>query len=216
MVNGYYVIDAHSHIYPEKIARLAINHTDEFYSENSKRKGTVEDLLTSSHQQAVDKFVVQSVATSKKQVKSINEFIAREVEAHSDKLIGLGTMHPESDDIEGDILHLKDLGLKGIKIHPDIQNFKIDCEGYKKIYELATKHGLVMLMHTGDNRYDNSNPNRLIPILKEFSSLTVIPQEPGGEQERIGARQCGAETPLRTPRRTRCEGHVCRIRGFHA
>lgn len=180
MVNGYYVIDAHSHIYPEKIASLAVNHTDEFYSENSKRKGTVEDILNSSHQQSVDKFIVQSVATSKKQVKSINEFIAREVANHSDKFVGLGTMHPESDDIEGDVLHLKDLGLKGIKIHPDIQNFKIDCDGYKKIYENAQKHGLVMLIHTGDNRFDNSNPNRLIPILKEFKNLTIVGAHFGG------------------------------------
>lgn len=174
MINGYYIIDSHCHIYPQKIAQLAVNHTDEFYNENSKRKGTVEDLITSSYKQGIDKFIVQSVATSKKQVKSINEFIAREVENNKDKFVGLGTMHPESDDLEGDFMHLKELGLKGIKIHPDIQNFKLDCPGYMKIYELASKHGLVMLMHTGDSRYDNSNPNRLIPILKEFKNLKVV------------------------------------------
>ena len=36
MINGkYYAIDAHCHIYPEKIAKLAVDHTDNFYSENS-------------------------------------------------------------------------------------------------------------------------------------------------------------------------------------
>ena len=45
MIKGkYYVIDSHCHIYPEKIASLAINHTDEFYSEHSHCKGTIEDL----------------------------------------------------------------------------------------------------------------------------------------------------------------------------
>ena len=35
-------------------------------------------------------------------------------------------------------------------------------------------------MHTGDNRYDNSNPNRLLPILKDFPNLTVIGAHFGG------------------------------------
>ena len=82
--------------------------------------------------------------------------------------------------MEGDIEHLIELGLKGIKIHPDIQDFKVDDDGYKKAYEICEKKGLPVLMHTGDYRYDNSNPNRLIPILNEFKNLTVIGAHFGG------------------------------------
>ncbi len=178
--NKYYVIDAHAHIYPDKIAALAVHHTDEFYHENSCAKGTVEDLLTNPDMSRIDKFIVQSVATTPKQVKSINEFIARSVEENKGKFIGLGTVHPESLDPEGDINHLLDLGLKGIKIHPDIQNFDMDDKGYLKVYELCEKHNLPVLMHTGDNRYDHSNPNRLIPLLQNFKELTVVGAHFGG------------------------------------
>ena len=34
MVNGIYTIDAHCHIYPEKIAARAVAGTDNFYGEN--------------------------------------------------------------------------------------------------------------------------------------------------------------------------------------
>ena len=180
MYNGYFIIDSHCHIYPEKIASLAVNHTDTFYNEKSKCKGTIADLLEDDKISHIDKFIVQSVATSKHQVRKINEFIASEVKDNPDKLIGLGTMHPESDDLEGDILHLISLNLKGIKLHPDIQNFKVDNEGYKKIYELASRYSVPILMHTGDNRYDNSNPNRLVPILKEFKNLKIIGAHFGG------------------------------------
>ena len=37
-----------------------------------------------------------------------------------------------------------------------------------------------MLLHTGDCRYDNSNPNRLIPILEKYPNLTVIGAHFGG------------------------------------
>ena len=35
-------------------------------------------------------------------------------------------------------------------------------------------------MHTGDNRYDNSNPNRLVPVLNIFTGLTIIGAHLGG------------------------------------
>lgn len=178
--NKYYVIDAHAHIYPDKIAAIAVHHTDDFYHENSYSKGTVEDLLTANETNRIDKFVVQSVATTPKQVKSINEFIANSVNANKDRFVGLGTVHPESTDAKGDMAHLIELGLKGIKIHPDIQNFDMDDKGYIRFYELCEEYSIPVLMHTGDNRYDHSNPNRLIPLLKNFPNLTIVGAHFGG------------------------------------
>ena len=180
MINGFFVTDAHCHIYPEKIAERAIHGTDTFYSEHSVGTGTVGNLIETGGRAGIDRFVVQSVATTPKQVKSINEFIAGEVEAHSGKLIGLGTLHPDSPDIKGDIEHLVSLGLKGVKLHPDIQAFKIDDYRCLKIYELCEERKLPILMHTGDNRYDYSNPNRLLPILQIYTGLTVIGAHLGG------------------------------------
>ena len=180
MVNGYEIIDAHCHIYPEKIAEKAVHGTDTFYDIVSKRKGTAKDLIDEKQSSGVDKFIVQSVATTPRQVKSINEFVAKEVELFGDFLIGLGTLHQDSETMKEDVLHLVELGLKGVKLHPDIQNFKIDEERYFEIYELCEKHNLPILMHTGDYRYDNSNPNRLIPVLETFKNLTIIGAHFGG------------------------------------
>ena len=181
MINGkYYAIDAHCHIYPEKIAKLAISHTDNFYGVESFNQGTIEDLLLASERAGIDKCIIQSVATTPKQVKSINKFISESVSLYKDKFVGLGTIHPRSEDMEGDIEHLVELGLKGVKIHPDIQDFKVDDDGYKKAYKICEEKGLAVLMHTGDSRYDNSNPNRLVPILKEFKNLTVVGAHFGG------------------------------------
>ncbi len=181
MVDGkYFVTDSHCHIYPEKIAEKAVGGTDRFYGVTSHCRGTVEDLLSEGEKAGIDRFIVQSVATTPKQVKSINEFIAGEVAAHPGKLVGLGTLHPDSEDLAGDVAHLRELGLRGVKLHPDIQAFKIDDYRCLKIYELCEETGLPILMHTGDNRYDYSNPNRLLPILDIYSGLTVIGAHFGG------------------------------------
>lgn len=180
MVNGYFITDAHCHIYPEKIAERAVAGTDNFYGGRSVCRGTVEDLLNEGAKAGIDRFLVQSVATSPKQVNSINEFIAAEVAKHPEKLIGFGTLHPDSEDIRGDIKHLLSLGLRGVKLHPDIQAFKIDDYRCLKIYGLCEQEGLPILMHTGDRRYDYSNPNRLLPVLEIYTGLTVIGAHLGG------------------------------------
>ena len=183
MVKGFYVIDAHCHIYPEKIAEKAVAATDRFYSSTAYGKGTVEHLVKAYGEFGIDHAIVQSVATTPHQVKSINEFIAKEVELSDGFLTGLGTLHPDSSDIAGDIEHLRELGLKGVKLHPDIQGFKVDKSELLKIYELCEKQALPILMHTGDYRYDNSNPNRVLPILKAYPCLTMIGAHFGGWSE---------------------------------
>lgn len=180
MVNGIYVIDSHCHIYPEKIVDKAVAGTDNFYGVKSYCRGTVKDLMEQGETAGIDRFIVQSVATTPKQVASINNFIANEVSLNPEKLTGLGTLHPESEDIKGDVEHLVSLGLKGVKLHPDIQAFRLDDERCLKIYELCEEKGLILLLHTGDNRYDYSNPNRLLPVLKTFKNMKVIGAHFGG------------------------------------
>ncbi len=180
MINGIEIIDAHCHIYPEKIAARAVNGTDTFYGAHSVGTGTVEDLIEREEKAGVDRFIVQSVATTPHQVASINNFIASEVSKNPVKLTGLGTLHPESEDIKADVLNLLSLGLKGVKLHPDIQRFKLDDYRCLKIYELCEEYNLPVLIHTGDNRYDFSNPNRMVPILETYDRLTVIGAHLGG------------------------------------
>ena len=173
-------VDAHCHIYPEKIAARAISGTDTFYGLHSVKNGIVSDMIKEGDSLGIDHYVVQSVASIPRQVKSINEFIAREESEHKGRLTGLGTLHPDSEDIEGDFEHLCELALHGVKLHPDIQNFRIDDKKCMKIYELCEAHDLPILMHTGDYRYDNSNPDRLVPVLKAFPKLTVVGAHLGG------------------------------------
>lgn len=189
------VIDSHCHIYPEKIAALAVQHTDEFYHENSTGKGTSEDLISQGTAAGVDRFLVQSVATVPRQVDSINVYIAGEVTKHKDRFIGLGTMHPDSRDMEGELLRLLDLGLKGVKLHPDMQDFQVDSRKSMELCALCERYDVPILMHTGDKRYDRSNPDRLYPLLKAFPGLTLVGAHMGGWSLWDTAWQTLAELP---------------------
>lgn len=180
MIDNYFVIDSHCHIYPDKIAVAATANTDKFYDVTANHDGKVSTLYGLKESSGIDHFIVQSVATTPKQVKSINEFIAGAVAQSEGSMTGLGTLHPDSADMKEDIRHLKELGLHGIKLHPDIQQFAIDDKRCLRIYELCEQEGLPILMHTGDNRYDYSNPNRLRPVCEKFEGLVIIGAHMGG------------------------------------
>ena len=176
----YKIIDAHCHIYPDKIAEKAAAATCDFYEGlGSTLNGTVSTLSKEAKIAGIKHCVVQSVATTPKQVSSINHFIAKSVAESNGEFTGLGTLHPDSEDIEADVEEIISLGLRGVKLHPDIQQFKIDDYRMLKIYELC-EGKLPLLIHTGDHRYDLSNPNRMMPILEIYKNLTVIGAHFGG------------------------------------
>lgn len=176
----YKIIDAHCHIYPDKIAEKAAAATCDFYEGlGSTLDGTVSTLLKEADIAGIEHCIVQSVATTPKQVSSINNFIAGTVKEGNNRFTGLGTLHPDSEDAKADVEELISLGLKGVKLHPDIQKFKIDDYRMLKIYELCEGR-LPILIHTGDHRYDFSNPNRMMPILDIYKNLTVIGAHFGG------------------------------------
>ncbi len=176
------IIDIHAHIYPDRIARSASSAVEKFYDLPVRYDGTVETLLETTKESGVDAFVVHSVATDPVQTRSINDFIARTVRAHPGKLTGFATLHPLDDRIESEVDRIIRMGLKGIKIHPDFQQFNIDSEEAFRIYE-AIRGRLPVLIHTGDYRYEYSKPRRVAAVLDRFVDLQVICAHFGGWSE---------------------------------
>jgi len=174
------IIDSHCHIYPDRVAEKATGSISGFYNGSSVRYGgSLGSLLKAGEDAGVGRFVVQSVAISPAHVETINRFMARAMKESGGRLTALGALHPDGKDIEGDIKLIKELGLKGVKLHADIQKIAINDPRCYKIYEIL-EGGLPVLLHTGDSRFNYSNPDNLIPVLKDFPKLAVVGAHFGG------------------------------------
>ena len=175
------IIDAHTHIYPEKIAEKATIAIGKFYDiEMEMPAGTTDRLVEDGKKAGVTKFVVHSVATTAHQVGSINEFINSELKRH-DEFIGFMTLHQDlnEDEIDSEVDKCIKLGFKGVKLHPDFQKFYIDGEPAQKFYKIIGDR-LPILLHVGDDRYDFSEPERLIKMAKKYRNTTFISAHFGG------------------------------------
>lgn len=175
------IINAHAHIYPEKIAQKATDTIGVFYDIKMEMPaGTAEQLLFDGKRAGISRYVVHSVATTPRQVRPINEFIRGEVEKHPE-FIGFITLHQDLSDEE--LSHELDFalenGMKGVKLHPDFQRFDVDGDGAKRLYR-AARGRLPFLLHIGDDRYDYSRPERLVRVAKEFPETTFIAAHFGG------------------------------------
>jgi predicted TIM-barrel fold metal-dependent hydrolase len=173
-----FIIDSHAHIYPDKIATKAAAGIGRFYGLPMRHDGTVGSLLASGQKAGISKYVVQSVATSPEQVPKINEFIAQAAAAH-EEFIGFAAMHQDTADPEAALDHSERLGLRGVKLHPDLQGFVFDDPKMDRLYA-AMEGRLPLLLHAGDNRKDFSGPRRIAAVLDRFPKLDVICAHFGG------------------------------------
>ncbi len=174
------IIDAHAHIYPEKIAKKATDTIGVFYDiEMEMSAGTAENLIKDGKKAGVSRYVVHSVATTAHQVRSINNFIKTEMETYPE-FIGFMTLHQDltEEEVKNEINWAIENGFKGIKLHPDFQKFNIDDEKVEKFYKYAEK--LPILFHIGDDRYDFSKPERLVKVAKKYPNVTFIAAHFGG------------------------------------
>ena len=169
------LIDFHTHCFPEKIAPLALEKLS-FASGglHPYTNGTVEGLKDLMARQGVDKAVVLNIATNATQQRNVNNFAA---EINKGNIISFGSVFPDSPDCLEELERIKDLGLKGVKLHPDYQSFNVDDEKMKPIYKKISQLGLITIFHAGfDYGFAppyGATPDKMEKALKWFDSPII-------------------------------------------
>jgi predicted TIM-barrel fold metal-dependent hydrolase len=110
----------------------------------------------------------------------VNDDTAAFVQAHSEKFIGFLTVHPfQPDALEEIERGTQDLGLRGIKLGPNYQNFDpLGSEAFA-VFERAEELGLPILFHQGTSpvRFadlDFAHPRHIDRVATAFPDLKMI------------------------------------------
>lgn len=163
------IIDFHTHIFPDKIAHSTISTLESRGNNKASTDGTVDGLFYHMKNSGVDVAVALPVLTRPTQFDSVvkfaqivNERFSTESEG---KIISFAGIHPACEDIPSKMKLIKDLGLLGVKIHPDYQSTFIDDEGYIQILKCAKDLDLIVVTHSGVDDGYFGEPVRCPPEL---------------------------------------------------
>lgn len=164
------LIDFHTHAFPDKIAERAILSLSEKAKIPYFTVGTLDDTDAKMREWGVDMRVMLSIATNIKQQTNVNNFA---IEAdRRDNIIAFGSVHPQAENALEELERIKSAGLRGIKLHPEYQEFNIDDESVYPIYKKCIELGLIVSFHTGrDLGYPDSlraSPDRILRVAERY------------------------------------------------
>ena len=169
------LIDFHTHCFPDKLAPRAIEKLS-FVSGGLQPNtdGTVGGLRRSMAENGVDISVGLHIATNAHQQKNVNDFAAS---ICAPDIVSFGSVFPDSPDAMEELERIKELGLRGVKLHPDYQGFFVDDPKYKPLYRKISSLGLITVFHAGlDYGFAppyHATPEHMVRALEWFDSPVV-------------------------------------------
>ncbi|MDR3120093.1 MAG: amidohydrolase family protein [Clostridiales bacterium] len=104
--------------------------------------------------------------------------------ASENPLIAFGSVYPFAPDALAELDRLHRAGIKGVKFHPEYQDFFVDDERLFPLYRRIASLGFVTVFHAGaDVGYPkpvHSTPERLAKALPQFGGAPVVASHFGG------------------------------------
>ena len=179
------IIDIHTHTFPDKIAAATLDKLKHLSHTIPFTDGTAAGLAASMARAGVDRSVVMPVATSPRQVPHVNDASARMNELGAQTgVLSFGCMHPDFDGWKEELARVRDLGLKGIKLHPQYQDTDFDDPRYLRILDRCGELGLVVLTHAGLDigmpGKDNCAPEMVARALEQVGPVKLVLAHMGG------------------------------------
>ena len=168
------IIDFHTHTFPDSLAGAAMEKLKAASHTRAFTDGTEAALYASMTKSGIDKCVVLPVATNPRQITHIND-ISAEKNKNGGNIIYFAAMHPEFEAPKAELRRIKDLGIKGIKLHPVYQGVDFDDTRTLRILEYAEETGLITVTHAG---LDVGFPGveRCTPEMIKNASVSVQPK----------------------------------------
>lgn len=175
------LFDTHIHFFPDDLAPKALKRLTGVCGFPAYTDGTRAGTQAKLQEWGCVGGIALHIATNPRQQQDVNRFAAA---AQGENLLCFGSVHPQSPQIAQDVRDIAALGLRGIKLHPDYQDFFVDDAALFPLYAAAEKAGLPIAFHAGRDPLSpdvvHCTPKALAGVAKAFPALKVIAAHMGG------------------------------------
>ncbi|MBI5116626.1 amidohydrolase [Candidatus Poribacteria bacterium] len=184
------IIDAHCHIWEEKLVSTEMRSILEFVTERFKpkdpsqvRDGTIGRLIREMDEAGIDKTVLLALDAgiafrSHLTLREYNDYVIDIVRKHPDRIIGFAGIDPRrGKEAIVELERCVESGVKGLKLWT-LTGFYLDDEKYYPLYEKAAELKIPMLVHTGmgpPGTYMKFNrPMYVDKVAVDFPGINII------------------------------------------
>ncbi len=190
------VFDFHVHCYPEKVAEKAILAVGPLGLQ-TYFNGTVAGLRQSMLDAGICGALNLPLANTPDNTRGVNAWAAANNTA---PIYSLGSIHPDDPEPRRTLDWIKSLGLKGIKMHPEYQRFKIADPRLDPIWEGCIANNLFVLTHAGKDIAfpppPNSDPASVAALHRRHPALRLVVAHMGSWGMWQEAEDCLVGLPL--------------------
>ena len=175
------VFDSHVHTFPDPVAARALQYLSAKSGIKPCADGTRQGLLASMANAGITGALNCPIATRPDQVRSINDWAVRQ---NAWPVLSFGSIHPDYPEPETELRRVKELGLGGIKLHPEYQEFQPDDPRLARTWAACQELGLSVYLHAGEDiGYPppcKAPPHLLRQLLAAYPRLRVAAAHFGG------------------------------------
>ena len=175
------IIDAHVHIFPDKIFSAVRNWFDAHawkirYQESSP------DLISFLLNRGVSRIVALQYAHKPGIARSLNQYMAEICQRFSGRVLGMATVFPGEDQAVAILEQAFELGLYGVKLHAHVQCFDMTQPVMTPLYEVCARENKPMILHVGRepksdhylcDPHEICRADKLEAVLKAFPTLKI-------------------------------------------
>ncbi len=177
------VFDFHTHIYPDTIAPRAIENVTRAGVMKNSSDGTVSALLEEMKKAGVTCALNLPLALSPDSERGVNQWSANLHQSHP-SIYSLGSIHPDTPHPLERLTWIKSLGLPGIKLHSEFQEFTPNDPRMTPIYQACESLDLFILFHMGKDLIFLGEPRAQLPdfvsIAQQYPKLKMVLAHMGG------------------------------------
>ncbi len=160
--------------------KVFANHAHVF-RKDQREDGTVDVLLETMEQTGIDRAVCFAPFYEWGLDYNPNLWLKQQLSGHPE-LTGFGVVDIHGVDLTHQVAQIKELGFRGIKLHPNFQKFAIDGPEAFEVYQAAQEYGLFLTFHTGVHWYrlKDAHPLLLDEVAWHFPQLKFSMEHVGG------------------------------------
>lgn len=169
------ILDFHTHYYPDKIAERAMASVAHLSEVSVCTDGTRSGLIDSMHKAGIDISLALPLAGQSENVDGINRWAALQ---NRHPVYLTGTIHPDTENPEAVVRTIAEYGLKGVKVHPEYQEFTFEDGRLDAACRACIEHDLFLITHAGrDINFPpppKSDPESLARFHRRFPDLKLV------------------------------------------